>query len=499
MFGSGISFGGLASGLDTGSIIEQLVALERIPIQQIEAQKAGEKTKFDLVGAFAGLVQTLQDKANALGSSDKFFSYMVGASLEGIASFSATGSAEAGSHTLEVIRTASIDRWAFDAVTDPTVDLATADGQAISFDVNGTSYSVDVLAADSNLHEIAAAINSEAGVDVTASVVNTGTAANPSYQLVVASKNSGTDFRVENLASTITGLTVDGTGPDGSGNAQSSNNITVGLNAQAVVDGLTIERTDNDFSDVLIGVSIDLLSANAGSPITFTVEPDREAIRGRIEEMVEAYNAVVDFINKQNSFAEESGAGGELFGDPILRRVRTELNSALFSVDISEVQADAEGYSTLSLIGISQDKDGRLSINDSTLDEKMSNNLALFADLFVDTDGFERVSDEPNTAGYFQDATEDKGLGDLLYRALDRLTSTQEGPVIDAGTGQRLVLDGLFDARKEVLQGNMKRYDNQIEAKERRLEVFEQNLIRRFAVLEELMGQLNAQSAALTS
>ena len=499
MFGSGISFGGIASGLDTGAIIEQLMALERIPIQQIEVQKEEAQAKVDLVGTFEGLVKALQEKADALRSSDKFFSYTIGASQEGIATFAATGAATAGTHTLEVLETASIDRWAFDAVADPDVDLAGVDGQEVSFDVDGVSYQVVLQAAGSSLNEIAGAINDAAGEAVSASVVNTGTETSPSYQLVVASTQSGEEFRLENINSTVTGLTIDPTEPDSSGRPRSSNNITVGLNAVALVDGLRVERSDNDFSNVLEGVSIDLLASNDGSPMTFTVEPDREAIRGRITELVDAYNEVVDFINTQSEYSEEAGAGGELFGDPILRRIRGEMSSSLLAFDAGAAGGEAEGFSSLAMVGIRQDSDGRLSLDSSVLDSKMGEDLALFADLFVDTDGFERVSDEPNTPGYFQDATADSGVADDLYRALDRLTSTQLGPVIDEDTGERLTLEGLFASRKGVLQDNMKRYDDQIEARERRLEAFEQNLVRRFAVLEELMSQLNARGAALNN
>ena len=40
------SFGGLASGLDTNTIIQQLVAVERLPIQRLEAQKATEQNRW---------------------------------------------------------------------------------------------------------------------------------------------------------------------------------------------------------------------------------------------------------------------------------------------------------------------------------------------------------------------------------------------------------------------------------------------------------------------
>ena len=84
-------------------------------------------------------------------------------------------------------------------------------------------------------------------------------------------------------------------------------------------------------------------------------------------------------------------------------------------------------------------------------------------------------------------------------RAIDRLFGTSEGPIIDAGTGERMVLEGIIDSRKSTLNDNIKRFDEQIEAKERLLESFEETLIRRFAALEELMGSLNAQGAALNT
>jgi flagellar capping protein FliD len=106
--------------------------------------------------------------------------------------------------------------------------------------------------------------------------------------------------------------------------------------------------------------------------------------------------------------------------------------------------------------------------------------------------------DEPNTEGY-QDSTVDSGLADVLWRVIDRITSSQEGPIVDQNTGERRPLEGIFTARENLLRSNIRRYDDQIEAKERRLDQFEENLIKRFASLERLMGELNARGAALTN
>jgi flagellar hook-associated protein 2 len=488
-----ISFSGLASGLDTSSIIAQLVALERIPIQIMEYNKADEQTKLDLVGTFKGYVQSLQSKAQELSTMGSLYSFAVQASQEGLATISAGGGAVAGTHTLTVNAMAATDRWAFDGVLDPDADLGGVDGQSVSFDVNGNSYNIAFNAADSSLNEIAAEINTQAGADVAASVINAGTSSNPDWQLVVAANNTGTDASITNLASSVAGLTL--TDPAVGG----ANNVVVGSNASAIVDGILVERTGNDFSDVIQGVSLSLLSADPGNEMSFTVSADKDAIKTKLQEFVDAYNEVINFVNAQNTYDEDSGAGGELFGDSILSSVRQEVQRALYDVDLDEVLNDQEGFSTLSLIGIDTNSDGTLSIDSATLDAKMDEDLALFADLFADTDGFDNGGADPNTSGFYTDTTADTGLADRLYRAIDHMFGAFDGPEDPANPGQYIVLDGIFDARTEAINGNIERFNKQIEGAEWRMEMFEQNLVARFATLEEVMGQLQAQGAALNS
>lgn len=487
---NGISFSGLASGLDSKAIIEQLVALERIPIQQIEQQKGVVQKKLDLVGTLSDLVKGLQEKASALATTNAFFEFTTSVSQAGIVDVSASSGAAAGSHTIDVVSTAVTDRWAFDGVADPTTDLATADGQTISFTVNGSDYVVTLAdQTASSLDEIAVAILDVAGADVSTSVVNVGTELSPSYQLVMTSNNSGEEFRISNLTSGVAGLTL--ASPTG-------NNITVGQNAEAVIDGLTIQRSDNDFSDVIAGVGIDLLAPSLNGTVTFTVDPDKEGIKAKIGELVDAYNEVVDFLNAQNTYSEEAGAGGELFGDSLLSSVKRQIEGALFNVDPAVVQADTEGYSTLSLVGITRDDAGRLSVNDAVFDEKANENLALLADLFVDTDGFDNGGAAANTPGYYVDQTLDSGLADKLSRVIDQMYDSYDGP-INPSTGTPIAIKGLFDLKRDTLNESIERFNDQIEAKERRLDSFEENLVKRFAALEELMGQLNAQGAAVST
>ncbi len=98
----GISFGGLASGLDTSAIIQALVGLERRPIINLQRVQANDRAKLTLVGTLEGLVKSLKEKADALTTDGSFFSNKLDVGTDGVATFTVSGTAKEGSHTLDV-------------------------------------------------------------------------------------------------------------------------------------------------------------------------------------------------------------------------------------------------------------------------------------------------------------------------------------------------------------------------------------------------------------
>jgi flagellar hook-associated protein 2 len=290
----------------------------------------------------------------------------------------------------------------------------------------------------------------------------------------------------------VAGLTIDATGPDSSGNAQSANNITVGMNAVAVIDGLTITRETNEFNDVVAGLSITAQAADPSTELTVSVEADTGAIKNRIKEFVASFNKLVDYVNSQNTYSKDLGTGGVLFGDPILRQVIAQVRTGLFDVDPQVVQDDTEGYSTLSLVGIKTESNGKLKVDETVLDDKIAANLDKLADLFVDSDGFDNGGALPNTPAYYTDTTLDSGLADKLSRAIDRMLDTFSGQ-----GGQ--VYKGIFDARTESYNQSISKLFKSIEQKQVQVDKFHDQLVQRFANLEQLMGGLQAQGAALAA
>lgn len=499
---SGISFSGLGSGLDTNAIVSQLIAVERIPINVLQGRKSTEEKRLDLVGQLGDLVKALQTQAEELSTASEFYAYAASITDESVAAVTAGSTSEPGSHSLSVERLAGTDRWAFDAVSARDIDLTDTAGQQVSFSVGTTNYSLTVDPEASTLDEIAAQINQMAPDDVSASVVNTGTESNPSFQLVLTSEKSGEEGRITDLFSDIAGatesLSMTWAAPDLNGDAQSTNNVTVGNDALATINGLEVRRSNNTFTGVIEGVTLDLRSTTPSGPVSISIDPDREAVRGKIDSFVTSYNAVMEFMNTQSSFTLTDGddgggeTGGLLFGDSLLGNVRRSLQRALFDVDVNSVANDTEGYSTLSLVGVERAQDGTLSINAEVFDEKFTDNLEALMDLFADTDGFDNGGAAVNTAAYYTDTTADSGLMNNLVREVDQMFGDLAAP-------DGIEVQGVFDLREEAIRTAIDRYEDRIERRETRLDKYQETLILRFARLEELLGGLNAQGSALNS
>jgi flagellar hook-associated protein 2 len=448
-----IRFGGLASGLDTNAIIEAMLGVERAKIYALEARKDENQKRISLFGTLEGLVKTLQEKAEALSGSDSLLGFSVSSSDESVASFTITGSAPAGAHTLQVDSLASADRYAFDGVTDPDADMGAG---TLSFDYDGTSYSFN---GGVSLNALAAQINTDADGEVRASVVNAGTSANPSYQLVLAGEDTGESYTIDNLVVSIFDIS-----------ANPPTRISSASNAQVVVDGLTVVRESNIFSDVVPGISFTAQAVTSGA-ISFDVSLDSDATKENLNEFIDAYNAVVGFINDQSSYDEEEGVGGLLFGDSALRSIRQQLHSAIYSQSLTTVMNDPDGYSTLGLVGVDLQSDGTLQLDESKFDDK----------LLANPDALEE---------FFSDST--NGILVALDEVIDEMVK---------GTTDALgnPLDGVFDRRRDTLNALNDDLDDEIESMERSMESLEQTLVAQFASLESLMSSLQAQSTYLTS
>jgi flagellar hook-associated protein 2 len=177
---SGITFGGLTSGIDTDGIISRLADIERIPIRRLQVQQAQLRVRGDLYSGFKSRISEIAQAGNALTQLGAFDSVKSDSTKPEVATIKSNVGSQAGTYNLKVTNLASAQKIS----SAPQTSTTAAVGTAGTFSVNGKTVAVD---ATDSISSIAAKVNA-LGADVTASVLDGG--AGNAY-LTFTSKTSG--------------------------------------------------------------------------------------------------------------------------------------------------------------------------------------------------------------------------------------------------------------------------------------------------------------------
>lgn len=461
---SGISsrftIGGLATGIDTSALLEGLLAVERIPLNRLESQRSAIQTERGLVQDLNKIVLDIRNAALALdnqnttltgpATAEEFLSYAASSSAEDFVSASVSGDAAPGEYTVRVNTLASVGREISNAFADTTTPFGTA-GDTFSIDFGGDApIDVAIGAGGLALADLVSAINTSPENDgsVQASLLFDGA----SYRLIVAGTRTG----AANDIAITTSLTA---GANPFLDATLSTNAT---DASLEVLGVPVTRSTNQFSDAIQGVSLDLRRVHGPSDPTTTiaVARDDEAIADKLQELVDAVNALRDFSIGQSTTNETSKRGGPLNGSNVLRTTERVVFENLIYRDTN---VDPKIFETLATIGVRSGEDGKLSIDRSVLEAKLDENPLAVRQLL---------------AG---DGTRD-GIATQLARVLE--------PIVRIG-------DGMFAKRAESFDDRLEVLDLNIERLTARLALREETLIRQFSTLESSVARLQSQSSFL--
>jgi flagellar capping protein FliD len=193
--GMGISVSGLSSGIDTDSLIEQLVELETTnKITPVEEKIEGYDVKISAYSQLKSLIATLLSKTKELSDLDDFDIFTVQSSDEECATISGTTGCVAGEYALQVNHTATREKLISSdkLVTSQTAALSSFGIEAGTISIDGTELIID---ADDTIQDLRAKINNAVDKDgdrigVTASVIKV---ADSNYRLVLTAQDSGDD------------------------------------------------------------------------------------------------------------------------------------------------------------------------------------------------------------------------------------------------------------------------------------------------------------------
>jgi flagellar hook-associated protein 2 len=346
---SGISFSGLGSGVDTNSIVTQLMQLERIPIAKIEKDKTALKTKQSVMQELNTLLKTLRDKANALKDPTAFQGKNATSTDATVASATTTSLAAAGSYNVTVTALSKAHTMA-SALPSPVMSNDT-----LHITVGATTVDVAALATDS-LQGLADKINNAANTPVAASVIND--------KLVLISKTTGAagGMTVTSDAALAGSLGLAQTQP-----AQDSS---------ATVNGLLVTGSGNTISGAIAGVTLSLTKEGT---TTVNVGIDGATIEGKVKEFVDAYNALIGNISTATKYDVASKSKGALQGDQSMSTLLGQLRGIASSAVTS-----LTGTDSLAQIGITTnpDRSGKLVLNSGAFQTALKANPTAVSDVF---------------------------------------------------------------------------------------------------------------------
>jgi len=226
----------------------------------------------------------------------------------------------------------------------------------------GSTTATNVSTGNQTLAEVVANINA-ANAGVSASAIDTSSG----YVLELSSSASGSQ----------NDLTID----TGAFSGSSLGNLTTAQAGQdAIIDiggnsADQVTSSSNQVSGLLPGLTVDLQSTST-SLVTITTGPDTKAVATSVQGLVNAANSVLSAIAKYASYDPQTNVAGPLFGSPQLEQLQQGILS---------IFADATGTSTLDsqAIGITLNKDGTLSFDQSTFESAMQANPQQVEALFT--------------------------------------------------------------------------------------------------------------------
>jgi flagellar hook-associated protein 2 len=442
---AGIALNGLSSGLDTGTMVTQLMALERQGRTKLEYRQANTQARTDALADLTTKLNTLKFRSQDFKFSSLWAPQQaVDVSDATKISASRTGGAGVGATSIEVLALASSSQRTFSFIS-PAADETWTFGTA----------SVDITAGMS-LDDAVLEINGQPDTGVIA--VNAG------GKLVVSSTTTGVGSAFAWAGASLT-----------------EDSSKAGTDAQYTVDGGAPQTSStNTISTAVPGVDI-TLKALTSSPVSVSVgapTADATQVASKIKSFIEAYNSVIDTVRNltsekkvTNPTSTVEARRGSLYGDTQLRGIQSSLRNAVNSAvgGLTNVNLDS-----LAEIGISTGKASD-TINQDSVAGKLVFDEAKFTAAFN-----ANPTDVRKLLGGVDGVD---GIAQRFETLIDPMTLT----------------DGMLSSRRTETASELRRIQDTIERFDDRLAFKELRLRKQFETMETLLARQNSIGGALTS
>lgn len=435
-----ISSSGIGSGLDVQSLVAQLVAAERAPVQnRLDLREIKTQSTLSALGVFKSALSNFQTALNALtGTGSSLGKLTTSSSKPELFTATTSTGAVAGSFGIEVMQLAVAGKIATSAYA--SADSVVGSG-TVTLSTGADSFTVTLTDGDNTLADLRDKINAASdNTGVSAAILNESGGA----RLILTSRETG----VSNAVSLSSAAAL------GGGSFINTSVINTALDALVEIDGFAYTSASNTIDEAVDGVRIQLLKAEVGTVGTLSLAQDSAASVTAVESLVKSYNALVGVVAQQTRFDPATKSAGPLIGDPAVRASMQQIRGLLGAA------SDSGAYRTLADLGIKTAKDGTLSLDSSKLSAALQADPTAVKNLFTGTEG----------------------VGARLKPVLEGMLGN--GGRLEAGTDS-------LKARLEDIATRREALDVRMAAVERRYRA-------QFTALDTLLGQMQTTSAYLT-
>lgn len=391
----GLSSAGVGSGLDVKTIVSSLMAAEQKPLNSLNSQKSQYSTKLSSFGSFKNNLAQYQTTLQTLSDSKSFQSLTASTSDSTAFSGKLSGNPTPANYNIEVNQLAQSQKIVSSGINDINAIVGTG---TISFDfgsiqggsINNGSYTgatftsnaapskiVTIDSSNNTLSGIRDAINS-AGIGVTAAIINDGS--NSPFRLALTNNQTGQTQSMRMAVAGATGLANLLNYDPANNSGQALTELNKAQNALIKIDGIPITKTSNTIDDAITGVTLSLQKTNTGNPTSLNIARNTNSLTTNLQNLVKGYNDLAGSITSLTAYDSATNIGAALYGENSLRSIKNQIRSTLASA-----LPNTTGFSMLSQVGISFQKDGTLALDSNKLQTAIDSSYDKISSLFTAT------------------------------------------------------------------------------------------------------------------
>ncbi|MCE5187549.1 MAG: flagellar filament capping protein FliD [Planctomycetaceae bacterium] len=191
---SSLQLPGLSTGLDTKTLVQQLMAVEKRRLSIYQNKIAAHKGQKSVIGGLQSKLSSLKSALRSLSDSSQLRSFAASTSDKDILTVGASANAFEGSHSIQIKQLATADRWVHS--TGYKYDTSYVGAGTFLVSYNNQQLVVQTT-AETTLNDLVNLINNDPeNPGINAGLLQYDDGSGNGYHLVLNGRSSGSDYQI---------------------------------------------------------------------------------------------------------------------------------------------------------------------------------------------------------------------------------------------------------------------------------------------------------------